>query len=79
MAEIYNEKYAPNDFENDNEECNSSDDDIVSYITKQQPNRSSEFDTFLKVDRASALSDTLNWWKVSYYIIKIIIIIIIFS
>ena len=75
MAEIYNARYAPNDFENNDTEHNSSDDDIVSHIAKQQHIRSSELDIFLKSDRAPALNNTLNWWKVSY-IIKIIVIII---
>lgn len=76
MAEIYNARYAPNDFENNDTEHNSSDDDIVNHITKQRHVNSSEFDVFLKVDRAPALNNTLNWWKVNYYTMKIIIIII---
>jgi hypothetical protein len=76
VAEIYNANYAPNDSENNVTECNSSDDDIINHITKQQHVKSSEFDIFLKVERAPALNNTLNWWKVSYYVIKVIVIII---
>jgi hypothetical protein len=76
VAEIYNANYAPNDLEINDTECNSSDDDIVNHITQQQRVKSSEFDVFLKVERAPALNNTLNWWKVSYCVIKIIVIII---
>lgn len=68
VAEIYSEKYAPRECEVDNIEYNSSDDDLVSHISKKQPIRSNEFEVFLKVDRAHALTDTLNWWKVSFII-----------
>ena len=43
-----------------------SDEDLVSHISKRQRiGQASEFDIFLKIDRAQALSDTLSWWKVS--------------
>ncbi|GES93085.1 zinc finger BED domain-containing protein RICESLEEPER 2-like [Rhizophagus clarus] len=43
---------------------NSSDEDFVSYISKWRRIESvSEFDRYLKADRAQALCDILNWWK----------------
>lgn len=49
-------------------ECNSSDEDLISHISKRRRVEPvSEFDRFLKADRAQALCDTLCWWKVSYY------------
>lgn len=48
-------------------EYNSSDEDLISHITKQQHSDSSnELDKFLKVDRAPALCNTLDWWKVNF-------------
>ena len=79
MAEIYNANYVPNDLKNNDPECNSSDDDIVNYITKQQHVKSSEFDIFLKIEHAPALNNTLNWWKVSCIIKKYYNIIMIFN
>ena len=60
IAEIYSKKYAPREFEVDNVKYNSSDDDLVSHISKRQPIRSNEFKVFLKVDHAHTLIDTLN-------------------
>jgi hypothetical protein len=45
-------------------ECDSSDEDLISHITKKCNESSSELDKFLKFDRAPALCNTLNWWKV---------------
>ena len=53
---------------NINNEYNSSDEDLITHISKRQRvERSNEFDIFIKGDRAPALSDTLNWWKVNYF------------
>ena len=50
-------------------EYDSSDDDLISHITnKQQIELLNELDKFLKIDRASALCNTLDWWKVSLFI-----------
>jgi len=69
---MYNTKYAPNNLENSDTECNSSDEDIIGHITKQNQNKLSELDIFLKVDCAPALNDALNWWKVSWIIHKLL-------
>ena len=58
--------YAPQETQNTNIEYNSSDKDLVSHISKWRHIESvSEFDRYLNADRAQALCDTLNWWKVS--------------
>ena len=58
--------YAPQETQNTNIEYNSSDEDLVSHISKRRRIETvSEFDRYLNADRAQALCDTLNWWKVS--------------
>ena len=65
MLEIYKEKYAPTEIDNINNEYDLSDEDLITYISKRQRvEKSNEFDIFIKGNRAPALSDTLNWWKV---------------
>lgn len=61
--------YAPQETQSTNTEYNhSSDEDLVSHISKRRRTESvSEFDRYLKADRAQALCNILNWWKVSYY------------
>ena len=72
MAEIYNKLYAPQVIENTNIDYNSSDEDIVSHISKWRHVESvNEFDCFLKADRAQAFCDILNWWKVNFIILKL--------
>jgi len=72
VGEIYNKLYAPRVIENTNIDYNSSDEDIVSHISKwRHVETASEFDRFLKSDRAQALCDILNWWKVSFIILKL--------
>jgi len=54
-------------------EYNSSDEDLVSHISKRQHIETvSEFERFINAERAQALSCTLNWWKVSFIILKVI-------
>lgn len=49
-----------------NIEYNSSDDDLITHINKKQRfEPASELECYLKTDRASALCDILDWWKVS--------------
>ncbi|CAB4475905.1 unnamed protein product [Rhizophagus irregularis] len=56
--------YAPQEIQNTNIEYNSSDEDLVSHISKWRCIESiSEFDRYLNADQAQALCDTLNWWK----------------
>lgn len=70
VTEIYNGKYAPTERENVNIEYNSSDDDLITHINKKQRLEPvSELECYLKTDRASALCDILNWWKVSYILV----------
>lgn len=58
--------YASQKTQNTNIKYNSSDEDLVSHISKRRRIESvSEFDRYLNADRAQALCDTLNWWKVS--------------
>ena len=53
--------YAPQETQNTNIEYNSSDEDLVSHISKRRRIESvSEFDRYLNADRAQALCDTLN-------------------
>jgi hypothetical protein len=66
--EIYFEKYASREHENIDTEYNSSDEDLVSHISQKQNLNLNELDVFLKTDRAPALNDILNWWKVSFKI-----------
>jgi hypothetical protein len=40
----------------------------VSHISQKQNLNLNELDVFLKTDRAPALNDILNWWKVSFKI-----------
>lgn len=48
-------------------EYNSSDEDLISHITKKKHTEPlSELDTFLKIDRAPALTNILDWWKVNF-------------
>ena len=42
-------------------EYNSSDEDLISHITKQTNESSNEVDKFLRIDRAPALCNILNW------------------
>jgi hypothetical protein len=59
--------YAPRDTQNTNVDYNSSEEDLVSHISKRRrtDNSVSEFDRYIKADRAKALCNILNWWKVS--------------
>ena len=53
--------YVSQKIQNTNIECNSSDEDLISHISKRHCVESvSEFDHFLKADRAQAFCDTLN-------------------
>ncbi|CAB5341703.1 unnamed protein product [Rhizophagus irregularis] len=64
VLEIYKGKYAPIEINNINNEYDSSDEDLITHISKRRRvEKSNEFETFIKGDRAPALSDTLNWWK----------------
>ncbi|CAB5363097.1 unnamed protein product [Rhizophagus irregularis] len=64
VSELYMMLYAPQETQNTNIEYNSSDEDLVSHISKRHRIESvSEFDRYLNADRAQALCDTLNWWK----------------
>ena len=54
-------------------EYNSSDEDLVSHISKwRRIEIVSKFERFINVERAQALFCTLNWWKVSFIILKVI-------
>ncbi|CAB5205914.1 unnamed protein product [Rhizophagus irregularis] len=56
--------YAPKEIQNTRIECNSSDEDLVSHISKQQRIESiGELDRYLKADRAQPLTNVLKWWK----------------
>ncbi|GET02882.1 zinc finger BED domain-containing protein RICESLEEPER 2-like [Rhizophagus clarus] len=64
VSKLYKTLYAPQETQNTNIEYNSSDEDLVSHISKWRRIESvSEFDRYLKADRAQALCDILNWWK----------------
>ncbi|CAB4404668.1 unnamed protein product [Rhizophagus irregularis] len=64
VSEIYNTLYAPKEIQNTKIECNSSDEDLVSHISKQQRIESiGELDRYLKADRAQPLTNVLKWWK----------------
>ncbi|GES84603.1 zinc finger BED domain-containing protein RICESLEEPER 2-like [Rhizophagus clarus] len=64
VSELYKTLYAPQETQNTNIEYNSSDEDLISHIFKWYRIESvSEFDRYLKADRAQALCDILNWWK----------------
>ncbi|GES80459.1 zinc finger BED domain-containing protein RICESLEEPER 2-like [Rhizophagus clarus] len=64
VSELYKTLYASQETQNTNIEYNSSDEDLVSHIFKWRCIESvSEFDHYLKADRAQALCDILNWWK----------------
>ena len=65
ILEIYHEKYAPEEHNSINIEYDSSDEDLMSHITKQENLNLNEFELFLKTEPASALSNILNWWQVS--------------
>ena len=66
VTEIYNTFYAPKEVAINNIEHNSDDEDLISHISKRQRiKKISELDKFLKTDRASALCNSLSWWKVS--------------
>lgn len=78
MLEIYKGKYAPIEINNINNEYDSSDEDLITHISKRRRvEKSNEFETFIKGDRAPALSDTLNWWKVKNILNTIICLFII--
>lgn len=50
-------------------EYNSSDEDLITHISKQHNTEPlNELDKFLKFDRPSALTNTLDWWKVNFYL-----------
>jgi len=69
VSEIYNTLYTPQEIQNISIEYNSSDEDLVSHISKRRRTEPvSELDRYLKADRAQALTDILNWWKVSFII-----------
>ena len=40
----------------------------MAHISQKQNLNLNELDVFLKTDRAPALNDILNWWKVSFKI-----------
>ncbi|CAB4492734.1 unnamed protein product [Rhizophagus irregularis] len=62
VSELYITLYAPQETQNTNIEYNSSDEDLVSHISKwHRIETVSEFDRYLNADRAQALCDTLNW------------------
>ncbi|CAB4413277.1 unnamed protein product [Rhizophagus irregularis] len=64
VSELYMTLYAPQETQNTNIEYNSSDEDLVSHISKRRRIESvSEFDRYLNADQTQALCDTLNWWK----------------
>ncbi|EXX58507.1 hypothetical protein RirG_197330 [Rhizophagus irregularis DAOM 197198w] len=64
VSELYMTLYAPQETQNTNIEYNSSNEDLVSHISKRRRIETvSEFDRYLNADRAQALCDTLNWWK----------------
>ncbi|CAB5388098.1 unnamed protein product [Rhizophagus irregularis] len=64
VSEIYNTLYAPKEIQNTRIECNSSDENLVSHISKQQRIESiGELDRYLKADRAQPLTNVLKWWK----------------
>ncbi|CAB5196259.1 unnamed protein product [Rhizophagus irregularis] len=67
VSELYMMLYTPQETQNTNIEYNSSDEDLVSHISKwRRIETVSEFDRYLNADRAQALCDTLNWWKEEY-------------
>ncbi|CAB5357773.1 unnamed protein product [Rhizophagus irregularis] len=67
VSEIYNTLYVPKEIQNTRIECNSSDEDLVSHISKRQRIESiGELDHYLKADRAQPLTNVLKWWKVSF-------------
>jgi hypothetical protein len=51
-------------------EYNSSDEDLVSHISRKQKTNLNlnEFELFLNTQRAGALDNILNWWKVNFNI-----------
>jgi len=51
--------------ESTNIEYNSSDEELVSHI-KQKNLNLDEIELFLKTERAPALCNVLDWWKVSF-------------
>ncbi|GES74848.1 zinc finger BED domain-containing protein RICESLEEPER 2-like [Rhizophagus clarus] len=64
VSELYKTLYVPQETQNTNIEYNSSDEDLVSHISKWHRIESvSEFDRYLKAARAQALCNILNWWK----------------
>ncbi|CAB4384487.1 unnamed protein product [Rhizophagus irregularis] len=64
VSEIYNTLYVPKEIQNTRIECNSSDEDLVSHISKRQRIESiGELDHYLKADRAQPLTNVLKWWK----------------
>ncbi|CAB4443314.1 unnamed protein product [Rhizophagus irregularis] len=67
VSKIYNMLYAPQEIQNISIEYNSSDEDLVSHISKRRRTEPvSELDRYLKADCAQALTDILNWWKEEY-------------
>lgn len=57
--------------ENIDIEYNSSDEDLITHINKRQRLEPiSELEYFLKIDRAPALCNTLDWWKVSFIVLN---------
>ncbi|CAB5381884.1 unnamed protein product [Rhizophagus irregularis] len=67
VSELYMMLYTPQETQNTNIEYNSSDEDLVSHISKwRRIETVSEFDRYFNADRAQALCDTLNWWKEEY-------------
>ena len=59
-------KYASREHENIDTEYDSSDEDLVTHISRKQNLNLNELEVLLKTDRAPALNDILNWWKVSF-------------
>jgi hypothetical protein len=56
--------YAPQQVQNTNIKYNFSEEDLISHISKRRRVEIvSEFDRFIKADRAQPLCNTLNWWK----------------
>jgi len=66
--------------ENIDIEYNSSDEDLITHINKRQRLEPiSELEHFLKIDRAQALCNTLDWWKVSFIVLNSYLFIIIYN
>ena len=54
-------KYASQEHENIDTEYDSSDEDLVTHISRKQNLNLNKLDVFLKTDCTPALNDILNW------------------